>query len=250
MYHSISSEPGPTSIPADVFGWQLQALADLGFTVVSLSKYAAWQEGSIELPERSVILTFDDGFEDFATAAFPLLARHGFSATVFLPTAKLGGHEDWRGANSPPRRLMSWSQVQELASRGIEFGGHGVTHSDLTLLPAAEASREIRESQEQIAARLGRKPETFAPPYGHSNAAVRAEIAKWCGVSVGTRLARAERSDDRWDAPRIEMHYFRNELLWRAYLQGRGRGYLRLRQVARGVRRWLGQAASRAEGPG
>jgi hypothetical protein len=68
---------------------------------------------------------------------------------------------------------------------------------------------------------------------------VRAEIAKWCATSVGTRLARADRADDRWDVPRIEMHYFRNDLLWRAYLQGRGGGYLRLRQLARGVRGWV-----------
>jgi len=155
---------------------------------------------------------------------------------VFLPTGKLGGRENWRGANSPARALMSWDVVRDLAKRGVEFGGHSVTHADLTQLSPSELTREIESSQRRIEAELGSRPRTFAPPYGYVNAAVLREIGRHTEVSAGTRLGRADRGSPQLDAPRIEMHYFRSGPLWRAYLKNRAGWYLRSRQLARSVR--------------
>lgn len=236
-YHSISEGPGPTSIPPAVFRRHLEALAECGYRAVPLGDLATWLGGGAELPERSVVLTFDDGFADFAEQAAPLLAARGWSATVFLPTGKMGGQEDWVGANTAPARaLMSWDQVKELARQGIEFGGHSVTHPNLTALSPPDLSQEIRQSRIEIGDRLGRPPAGFAAPYGASNAEVRQEIARWYGISVGTRLQRAARDSDRYDVPRIEMHYFRNLERWRAYLEGRAEWYFGLRRMLRAVR--------------
>jgi peptidoglycan/xylan/chitin deacetylase (PgdA/CDA1 family) len=244
MYHSISSEPGPTSIAASTFREQMRSIADSGCGVVPFSSFRAWQRGELELPARAVMLTFDDGFADFADAAFPILDAHGFAATVFLPTGRLGGREDWHGANSPPRPLMSWDVVRDLAARGVEFGGHSVTHADLTQLSAAELRREIASSQAHIAAELGKPPTTFAPPYGHVNASVLREVALHAEVSAGTGLGRADRTSSAVDTPRIEMHYFRNGKLWRAYLQNRAGWYLRSRRLARWLRQQIVSRAS------
>ncbi len=237
MYHSISDAPGPTSIPPAVFRGQMDTLAACGYGAVPLSDLADWLGGARELPPRSAVITFDDGFADFAEHAAPVLRARGWTATVFLPTGKMGGSEDWKGANAaPPRALMSWDQVRKVAGDGMEFGGHSVTHPDLTGLGPEDLEREIRQSREEIGRQVGRLPAGFAPPYGASNPAVRREIRKWYDVSVGTRLERAGRHSDRYDVPRIEMHYFRDLARWRDYLEGRAEWYFRLRRSLRAVR--------------
>jgi peptidoglycan/xylan/chitin deacetylase (PgdA/CDA1 family) len=236
MYHSISSEPGPTSIPVGTFARQMELLVETGCSVVSLGELAKYQRGERELPARTVMITFDDGFSDFADAAFPILKQHGLTATVFLPTGCMGGSESWIGANVPARPLMSWSVVEDLAKEGMEFGGHSVTHTDLTTLSPDALREEVGRSQQDIEDRLGKPTETFAPPYGRSSPRVREELARWSRVSVGTGLGRASRDADLTDAPRIEMHYFRSASLFRAYLEGRAEWYLTARKAARRVR--------------
>jgi peptidoglycan/xylan/chitin deacetylase (PgdA/CDA1 family) len=240
MYHSISNASGPTSIPIDVFRAQIETLRNAGYETAPLSSLAAWQRGESCMPRRAVMITFDDGFQDFADVAFPILQAHGFTATVFLPTGRLGGLEDWSGANAPPRRLMSWSSVRDLARHGIAFGGHSVTHADLTTLAPDRLREEIKGSQDEIARHIGQAVDTFAPPYGRVNDRVRVELARWASLSVGTRLDRASRRCDLTDVPRIEMHYFRDRRLWHAYLMGRANAYLRARRVGRRLRHWLG----------
>ena len=73
-YHSISNDPGPTSIPPSVFRAQMDAVAASGHRVVRLSEVAEWMAGRVELPARSLAITFDDGFTDFATEAAPVWA--------------------------------------------------------------------------------------------------------------------------------------------------------------------------------
>jgi peptidoglycan/xylan/chitin deacetylase (PgdA/CDA1 family) len=139
---------------------------------------------------------------------------------------------------------MSWDVVRDLGARGVEFGGHSVTHADLTLLSPSELTHEIESSQRRIESELGRRPTTFAPPYGHVNPAVLREVARHADVSAGTKLGRADRASAVVDAPRIEMHYFRSGRLWRAYLQNRAGWYLRSRQLARVVRQRALQTAA------
>lgn len=232
MYHSVSTEPGPTSISPAFFRMHMLALAEAGYRTARLSE---WTSSQATRSAPTVVLTFDDGFADFATLAYPILAQHGFTATVFLPTALLGKRECWSGANPRARPLLSWTQVEDLARRGIDFGGHSRHHVDLTSLSDDALRDEIRLSQQDVAEHIGRAPETFAPPYGRSDRRVRQEIAKWSRISVGTRLAGARAADDPLDLPRVEMHYFRSGRLWRAHLRG-ARSYLRLRGHLRSVR--------------
>ena len=243
-YHSISDEPGPTSIPPAVFAAHMSAVAESGVIVVGLDAIERWLAGKERFARRTIAITFDDAFEDFAEAAFPILKKHGFRATVFAPTARLGGVEDWSGANASPRRLMDWTTVRALAADGVDFGSHARTHPDLTMLDAAALENELSGSRRELEDRIGRAAPHFAPPYGRSNAAVREAIGRHYLLSAGVRLGEARKSSPSFDLPRIEMHDYRNSGLWRGFLEGRGGVYLQARRAARNFR----TAASRALG--
>jgi len=233
-YHSISNAGGPTSIPPDVFAMQMQTLADLGRRSLRLSEFISWHDGRIG-KDDGVLITFDDAFRDFAEVAAPILKRQGFSALVFVPTQRLGQPEGWQGANDPPRPLMSWETVRSLADEGIEFGGHSRTHANLTKLSAGDREKEIAGCAEDLAGQIGKPVEGFAAPYGRTSPDVMQAIGRHYKMAFGTRLALPERGRDRFDVPRIDMHYFRDREHWAGLLQGH-RGYLRLRQGLRAVR--------------
>jgi peptidoglycan/xylan/chitin deacetylase (PgdA/CDA1 family) len=233
-FHSISPAPGPTSIDADTFRMQLDLLGETGFASMNCRDFLAWHQGRGAGAKR-VLITFDDGFADFATTAYPILRERGFGAIVFVPTGKLGQRDDWRGGHAPPRPLMSWATVGDLALAGVEFGGHGVTHADLTRLSPEQRREEIERSAQDLADRLGRRPTSFAPPYGRVNSSVLADVARVYELAFGTRFDRARAQRDRFDVPRIEMHYFRAERHWGAFLRGE-RSYFLARRALRSVK--------------
>ncbi len=246
MYHSISETAGATSIAPAVFRAQMEALAESGCAVVPLGAVADALDGGDPLPDRAVAITFDDGYLDFAEHAAPVLRELGFTATVFLPAARIGGHEDWTGGlRSAPRDLMSWDHVRGLAAEGFTFGGHSLSHPDLTTLDAEALEREVAESAARIEEEVGAAPDLFAPPYGATNGRVRAAVARHYRLAVGVRLDRMTMRDDRYDLPRIEMYYFRDATRWRRHLAGRGDGYLAARKRLRGVRTAVLGAAAR-----
>ena len=242
MYHSISTEPGPTSIAPGTFKMQMDALATRGYQTISLEDFAAWRRGEKTLPGKSIVITFDDGFLDFAECAHPIMRAHGFTATVFLPSDCIGGVESWAGANARPRALMRWEQIRALANDGIDFGGHSLTHADLTRVTPQEMRRQVGACKDAIEQHTGRRVTSFAPPYGRSTPELRAEIARYYEISVGTRLGRATRSCDPFDVPRIEMFYFCDAARWHDHLDNRGGAYLRVRQFLRGARAALRSA--------
>lgn len=233
-YHSISDAAGPTCIPLSVFQMQMATLADLGFEAMTLADFQAWRGGA-GTGERRVLITFDDGFRDFADAAAPVMAQHGFASVVFLPTGKLGGREDWDSAPGEGRPLMDWTTVEGLSRSGVEFGGHSVMHRDLTRLSPADLDEEVAGSAKALTDHLGGPSLGFAPPFGRTNPQVAAAVAKHYPLSFGTRLGRAGRDAPAADIPRIEMHYFRDPKRWRSFLLGDD-AYLGARQVLRTVR--------------
>lgn len=236
MYHSISNRGGATAIAPAVFAAQMAAIAEAGVPVITLDDLLAAREGRGRLAARSVILTFDDGFQDFADAAWPVMARHGFRPIVYLPTAFVGRAEGWRGIAEPPRALMGWGTIRALAKEGVGFGSHTVHHPDLNAMTPDEVEAELQRSRAEIEDRIGLAVRHFAPPYGLAGADVRARIAESYQSSAGTRLGEATPSSDPHDLPRLEMFYFTDPARWRAHLAGRGAAWLALRKGLRAAK--------------
>lgn len=245
MYHSISAGPGPLSISPSTFRMQMQALSDCGFRGVSLHDYlSAPRTGSSSSSIEGagnlapvVVLTFDDGYADFADVVFPELSGRGWGCTVFVAPFLIGRAEGWDPDGSGPRTLMGWPDVQTLAGRGIEFGSHGLSHVDLTRIPPQTARAEIVDSKRALEERVRRSVTSFAPPFGRSTPRIRADIARHFRCAVGTTLGRASDADDLFDLPRIEMWYFREPGRWRRYLTQGPTAYFHARRLFRAVRR-------------
>ncbi|MCW3783072.1 polysaccharide deacetylase family protein [Defluviimonas salinarum] len=236
MYHSISDRSGPTCIPPEVFAGQMRVLAESGLPVISLDDLVASRDASVRLAPHAVIVTFDDGFQDFADAAWPVMEPLGIRPIVYLPTGHIGGAEGWRGGTEPPRPLMGWGTIRALAREGVAFGSHTVTHADLDALTGDMLEAELRRSQQEIADQLDRPVHHFAPPYGIAGDPVRRRVAAYYQTSVGTRLGQADAGSDLHDLPRLEMFYFTDLGHWRRHLDGRGATYLARRKAMRAVR--------------
>src|SRR5262249_30978215 len=158
--------------PPDRFAQQLRYLRDSGFRTVSLGEWRRAKDTWTPLPGRCVMLTFDDGFRDFASNAWPLLRRYGFDATLFVPTAYVGSANVWHASygESPP--LLTWDQLRTIRGEGVVIGSHSVTHPMMTALTPNEIVREAARSRTTLERELGAPVTSLAYPHGAEDPAV------------------------------------------------------------------------------
>jgi len=236
MYHSISDVEGPTSISPPIFQEHMDVLEASGIPVITLDDYLDAREGKIELAPTSVIITFDDAFMDFADTAFPVIQEKNFPAMVYVPTGCVGGVESWVGSAEPPRAIMNWSVIEDLAKEGVHFGSHSITHPDLNDLKTLDLVEEIRRPKIVLEDRLGKAIDHFAPPYGSADYFARSTIERLYKTSVGTQFARANLESEIVDLPRVEMFYFSNPKRWKDHVAGVGGTYMSTRKAMRTAR--------------
>jgi peptidoglycan/xylan/chitin deacetylase (PgdA/CDA1 family) len=195
MYHSISAPASSgfracTVSPA-LFDEHVSYLRQCQYTSVTVTQFAqAIARGGQGLPERPVILTFDDGYTDFYTHALPILQKHGFTATLYIPTAFVGGTCGWlQFANERYRPILTWTQLAEISASGIECGAHSHTHPPLNMLPPSVARDEIVRSKELLEDHLHQEVLSFAYPFGYYNTQVR-QIVQAVGFSSACAIRR------------------------------------------------------------
>jgi peptidoglycan/xylan/chitin deacetylase (PgdA/CDA1 family) len=167
MYHKVNDVLGNTvTVPVSLFDEQLAQLTELGYTPVSLEDVLAYYRGD-PLPERAVLITFDDGYLDNLENAVPVLSRHGYPAVLFVPIGYLDEsrplpHDEHLAANGVLNRTLDWGQLHELETAGVRIESHGIGHRPLADLELDEATREITLSKLRLEERLGRRVRAFA----------------------------------------------------------------------------------------
>ncbi len=171
MYHWVSGCPGERLRAWGVTPAQLEAqmeyLAEAGYRTVSLQEVVEVAKGLRPPSEKTVALTFDDGYRDFLDQVLPVLERYGFTGTLFLVADRVGGINAWDARHGdPPRDLLDWGEAAALAERGMEIGSHGRTHRFLPELSSAEMEEEFVGSKRIIEERLERRVRFFSYPHG------------------------------------------------------------------------------------
>jgi peptidoglycan/xylan/chitin deacetylase (PgdA/CDA1 family) len=132
-----------------------------------------------DVPRRGVVLTFDDGYEDFYFHAFPVLADLGHTATVYIVAGHICGTNAWdEKAGFRSRKLLTRDQIVEMHRHGIIIGSHSLTHARLTDLGASQLRKEVSESKAILEDLLGDEITTFAYPSGAVNERVRNAVAE------------------------------------------------------------------------
>jgi len=168
MYHKVNDIPeNPTTIPVGLFDEQLAQLAELGYRVVDLDAVLGHYAVGAALPDRAVLITFDDGYRDTLENAAPVLRKYGYPAVIFVPVAYMEDatplpHESLlveRGVRNP---TLDWALMRELDAAGVRVESHGIAHRPLAEVSLDEAVREIGVSKLKLEEKLGRPVRAYA----------------------------------------------------------------------------------------
>lgn len=176
MYHSVSNQAtrkySPFAISPALFAEQMEYLHQKSYTPLTVTQLMKIRTTTEQpLPEKPVLLTFDDGLEDFYTGAFPVLQQYHFSATLYVVTGFMNGTSRWLLAEGEGNRpMMTWEMLTEVRDGGVECGGHTHTHPQLDTISLSKAKNEISQCKKILEDRLGQEIHSFAYPYGyHTN---------------------------------------------------------------------------------
>jgi peptidoglycan/xylan/chitin deacetylase (PgdA/CDA1 family) len=202
MYHSISqtersTEPGFKSlcVPPSLFEAQVDYLYRSEYTLLNVTQLLRALVGQDQLPERPVVLTFDDGYADFYNHALPILSHYRLTATLYIATGFVERTSLWlrfKGETGHP--MLTWSQIAEISASGIECGAHTHSHPKLDRLPLAIAGDEIQRSKDLLEHYLGQEVTSFAYPYGCYTSDVR-RLVKEAGFTSACAVHNAMCSD-------------------------------------------------------
>lgn len=206
MYHSVADEDESAvrpyyrvAVAPSQFLRQMTWLHEEGYRTTSLASAVGLLRAGKEPVEKTVVITFDDGYRNFCQHAFPTLERFGFTATMFLPTASIADQR----LIFKERECMTWAEVRDLQRRGICFGSHTVSHPQLHGLDRELIREEILRSRQTIEDKTGSAVDSFAYPYAFPQTDVPfktmvRQVLQESGYHYGvcTRIGRASATSD------------------------------------------------------
>jgi peptidoglycan/xylan/chitin deacetylase (PgdA/CDA1 family) len=230
MYHSISDDREERVKPyyrvatsPRRFAEQMQWLSDFGYEGLALEEALSVLASGTVSDRCPVALTFDDGFQDSYRSAWPILQRHNFTATMYLPTGFVAqDRKMFRG-----KGCLTWDEVRELRQAGVRFGSHTVSHPKLHELPWRAVEHEAKLSKQQLEQELQEEIIGFAYPYAFPQedrdfVQRLSELLSLIGYQycATTVLGRAQRGDDPLLLRRLPVNSWDDRALFVAKLRG------------------------------
>ena len=176
VYYSFSkNKPGKTPVTQDDFKAQMKYLKENGYNVITLDQLLDFLDYKEQIPEKSVVITFDDGWRSIYNIAFPIMKEYGFPATLFIYTDFIGGG-----------KAISWKQVKKLSENGFDIQCKTKTHRNLAAKKKKESFKKYFKSLEMeisypkklIKKKLNKECKYQAYPYGKTNNLVIAMLKK------------------------------------------------------------------------
>ena len=177
-YHNVGADrPGSwplLTVSPPVFERQVKWLVDNGYTGIHAADWLAWTRSGTPLPDKPVLITFDDGYSDLVANAIPTLEASRLKATIFMVSQHIGGASTWDVAlGHPSQPLMTAAEIRDCSAQGIEIGAHTRTHPDLRKLRDADLKAEFEGCRKDLAALMVGPVNTVAYPFGFQNERVR-----------------------------------------------------------------------------
>lgn len=208
MYHAFGeAERDRYVLDRRRFARQMRLLRLLRYRVLDFGELARALRDGVPLPARTAVITIDDGYRDNLELAAPILRRHGYPATLFVVSGRVGGRNDWDAEGAVAGRpLLDREQLLRLRELGVELGAHTRSHPSLPDLDDGAVAEEVGGSREELARLLGEAPACFAFPFGRFDERSRAAVAAagfegCCTVEAGF----AYPGTDPLLVPRIEV---------------------------------------------
>jgi peptidoglycan/xylan/chitin deacetylase (PgdA/CDA1 family) len=202
MYHYIRVNPDPAdrlgfnlSVTPSDFARQMDWLAANGYHPIDFDDLRGYLLGGAPIPDRPVVLTFDDGYRDLYTAAYPVLRAHHFKAVAYIVSGFV---------NSPAS--VTADQVVEMDAHGIQIGAHTVSHADLTKLSAGNLTHEVTDSKAALEGLVGHPVLDFCYPSGRfDDGVVRAVQAAGFLTATTTQPGVVHSAGDRFAWSRVRV---------------------------------------------
>ena len=203
QYHHISHDtPHSTSITPELFKQHLDYIQDNQFNVISLDDFVSALRDKKPFADKSVLITFDDGYRSIYDQAFPLLKRKGFPFTVFVNTQPIGHNLN---------QFMSWQELQVMSQHQATIANHSVTHPHFIRRLANESevtwqariTGEIVEAQKLIEKHLGHSLKVFAYPFGEYDDKTQAILADLGYIALGQQSGAVPINVDLQSIPRF-----------------------------------------------
>ena len=173
LYHRVGPETDALTVSVQRFQEDMEFLSQAGYNPLSLAEVKQHMLTATPLPDKPLLITFDDGYLDNYTNAFPILQQYGMKASFYIITGFVG----------QPERMTA-AQIREMAAAGMDFGSHTVSHRPLAELTLAEASNELQNSKQALEQIMGQLVAFAAYPCGSYNQDVL-DIAKAAGYVGG-----------------------------------------------------------------
>ena len=247
MYHRVvdrleGPDPYRLCVTTTEFEAQMKYLRDRGYQSISLDD-AASGIAQQKLPwSKPVVITFDDGYMDNHTHAFPILRKYRQRATVMLVSSHIGRSNVWDQEDCVEGvPLLGMDEIREMGQSGISFGSHTVSHRSMPELDYEDAWRELVDSKAALEELLGYQVRTFCFPYGRSTPAL-SEMVRQAGYAAACGIE--QRQHTLFNLSRVNPARTRRSwLIWQMKVSGvyyrilQNRGSRWLVDLVRGRRR-------------